>query len=431
MRSKKLIAIPLLLGALITVALACTATPASPSHFEPRDVTTSPAPDATATPRPSSGDAGTPGGPPPTGETDPTSTSVPKPTQTPTTPPVPPPTGGSDAMVPTPAPIDGVEVEIAKSFPPQYFLTVHSGLPNGCVRFGSYEVARESDIILIRVTNLQPADREIMCTQVYGNVETRISLGSDFEPGKKITVHVNDVTKTFTTQGALVGGESPDPIPAALDAPFELPFGRIARVAPERLEISFEDVAEDSRCPANLTCVWEGRAVILVNASGPDGELRRFELTLQGGRSQPARIGDLYVVEILALRSAPDGTASSPISRADYVADLVVSRIGSDASVPVVRLSVSLLGGQPLGIQAVAEIVGGHDNSQSLYCQGWSWDFGDGSVSADMPACLRWTPDSRIQRHFETTYAYDAPGTYDISFTYGPLSSETISVEVE
>ena len=108
-----------------------------------------------------------------------------------------------------------------------------------------------------------------------------------------------------------------------------------------------------------------------------------------------------------------------------------MSKIESDASEPVVRLSVSLLGGQPLGIQAVAEIVGGLDNSEALYCQGWSWDFGDGNVVAAMPGCLRWTPESRIQRHFEITHSYDALGTYDISFTYGPLSSKAISVEVE
>ena len=33
------------------------------------------------------------------------------------------------------APIESVEVIIAESFPPQYFLKVKSGLPNGCVRF--------------------------------------------------------------------------------------------------------------------------------------------------------------------------------------------------------------------------------------------------------------------------------------------------------
>ena len=233
------------------------------------------------------------------------------------------------------------------------------------------------------------------------------------------------------TQGAPAGDGPSDPIPTALDAPFELPFGRVARVEPERLEISFEEVAEDSRCPANVTCVWEGRAVVLVSASGPDGDLGRSELTLQGGRSEPARIGDLYVVELLALRPAPDGTASSPVSQADYVADLVVSRIASDESVPVVTLRPSLPSDQPLTIHLVAELVGGSDNSQELYCQGKSWDFGDGTVSADMPACARWTPEWRVQRHFEMAHAYYAPGTYDISFTYGPLPPKKISVEVE
>ncbi|MCH8271303.1 MAG: hypothetical protein IH985_08870, partial [Planctomycetes bacterium] len=40
------------------------------------------------------------------------------------------------------APIESVEIIVAESFPPQYFLEVKSGLPNGCVRFDEYVVSR-------------------------------------------------------------------------------------------------------------------------------------------------------------------------------------------------------------------------------------------------------------------------------------------------
>ena len=104
------------------------------------------------------------------------------------------------AMVPVLAPIDGGQVRIAESFPPQYFLAVSSGLPNGCVQFDGYDVARDGDTIRVTVTNLKPADTGIFCTQVYGTVESNIALGSDFEPGKTYTVVVNDVTETFVAQ---------------------------------------------------------------------------------------------------------------------------------------------------------------------------------------------------------------------------------------
>ena len=72
------------------------------------------------------------------------------------------------------APIDGIELQIAESFPLQYFLTVVSGLPDGCHSFGGYTLTREGNRVLIKVFNLRPIDTTLMCIQLYGNVETTI-----------------------------------------------------------------------------------------------------------------------------------------------------------------------------------------------------------------------------------------------------------------
>ena len=98
------------------------------------------------------------------------------------------------------APIDSLEVLVMESFPPQYALTVVSGLTNGCVTFGGYRLERGDDVIRIEVVNWKPADGDIVCTDVYGTVETNIPLGSDFEPGRTYTVEVNDVTESFVAQ---------------------------------------------------------------------------------------------------------------------------------------------------------------------------------------------------------------------------------------
>ncbi len=123
------------------------------------------------------------------------------------------PTGGSTSQVnetPTPsvepevveklAPIDRVEILVAESFPPQYFVLVESGLPNGCVKFDRYEVARDGDTIRVAVINREPVG--MFCTDEYGAVENNIPLGSDFDPGATYTVQVNDVAETFVTQDA-------------------------------------------------------------------------------------------------------------------------------------------------------------------------------------------------------------------------------------
>lgn len=108
--------------------------------------------------------------------------------------------GGDMETVRVPAPIDEVEIRVLESFPPQYVLYVVSGLPSGCAKFDEYEVERDGDTIHVKVWNLMPADDDVACTMIYGTVEHNINLGSDFESGKTYTVHVNDVTKTFTAQ---------------------------------------------------------------------------------------------------------------------------------------------------------------------------------------------------------------------------------------
>lgn len=108
--------------------------------------------------------------------------------------------GAGDGMTPVRAPIDGVSIEVTEAVPPHYFLVVQSGLPNGCARFGGYTVDRDGREILVRVINLVPEAKNVVCTQVYGTVESRIPLGSFFEQGTFYTVYANDVTHRFTAK---------------------------------------------------------------------------------------------------------------------------------------------------------------------------------------------------------------------------------------
>ena len=121
------------------------------------------------------------------------------------------------AMVEVPAPIDAVRINIAESFPPQYFVFVQSGLPNACHEFHRYDVTQDGDTINIAVTNLKP-EAPTMCAEIYGTVESNITLGSAFEGGRTYTVQVNDVTETFVAQGGPVQPAAPFE-PAMISAP--------------------------------------------------------------------------------------------------------------------------------------------------------------------------------------------------------------------
>jgi hypothetical protein len=153
----------------------------------------------------------------------PTSTAQP-PTATPTAPPgiapgepTPPPRGDTpvsnrDTPVPAPsvlptepglrrvlAPIDGLEVMVLESAPPQYLARVTAGLPSGCAKADGYELTRTGSEVKIDVYNTLPTG-PVACTQIYGTYVLNINLGSTFSQGQEYRVVVNDKVTTFRAQ---------------------------------------------------------------------------------------------------------------------------------------------------------------------------------------------------------------------------------------
>ena len=99
------------------------------------------------------------------------------------------------------APIESVEMRVAESYPPQYFVQVVSGLPSGCASFARAEVTRVGNTFEITILNYMPApDSHINCTAIYGMMDHSFRLDGGFRSGETYTVRVNDVTTTFTAQ---------------------------------------------------------------------------------------------------------------------------------------------------------------------------------------------------------------------------------------
>ncbi|HIG74791.1 MAG TPA: hypothetical protein EYQ24_09530 [Bacteroidetes bacterium] len=67
----------------------------------------------------------------------------------------------------------------------------------------------------------------------------------------------------------------------SVDEPFRLGLGETVEIEGQALR--FVDVVEDSRCPVDVACVWEGRAKVQLAASLADGEESRQVLTLPYG----------------------------------------------------------------------------------------------------------------------------------------------------
>lgn len=320
------------------------------------------------------------------------------------------------------APIIRVKVNEAKSYPVQFFAVVESRQSNACVVPDGYEEVRTDNVIEISVFNREPSGPETCPTTAQFHV-SNIPLGASFEPGKKYTVVVNgDTATTFVAQGTPPDG----PTNASVGSPFNLPVGQTLQVGEVR--VRFDEVLEDSRCPTNVICVWQGRAriQILVGINGTGDN--PTELMLEGAREDLSlQVVDKYGVRLEALNPYPGSTGKE---KPEYVATLTVIEMMPDDA--TIELQTEPNRDNPRTIHFFANIVGGAENSRQLYCGGFEWSFDDGSPGlAATPSCVPWTPEVKIPRVFTISHVYEKAGMYEASFSYGPLGPVNIKVEVK
>jgi hypothetical protein len=109
----------------------------------------------------------------------------------------------------------------------------------------------------------------------------------------------------------------------SLDQPFTITAGQTATVRGEGLVITFEAVEQDSRCPVDVTCVWEGDATVRVSIVQPPREKQAFELHTAGSLARRVTYG-AFELELSDLQPRPRSTADIP--RDQYRVTLAVRR---------------------------------------------------------------------------------------------------------
>ncbi len=109
---------------------------------------------------------------------------------------------------------------------------------------------------------------------------------------------------------------------AALNQEFELKLGQQVLIENERLRISFTGVAEDSRCPEGVQCVWAGNGKVVLRLIKMRKRATMMKLNTGVDPKQNTYQG--YEVKLVSLNPYPKKNAR--IKMKDYVATLVVSR---------------------------------------------------------------------------------------------------------
>ena len=107
---------------------------------------------------------------------------------------------------------------------------------------------------------------------------------------------------------------------APLGTPFKIGVGQSVRLASAGFELGFDQVLEDSRCPADVMCVWAGTARLKgwlrVNGERREIELKTFP-------REPLAL-DGFTIEVQGLEPFPYSNVR--IDPRGYVATVVVKR---------------------------------------------------------------------------------------------------------
>ena len=107
-----------------------------------------------------------------------------------------------------------------------------------------------------------------------------------------------------------------------LNQPFEMTIGQTVVATGQDLEIKFEDITEDSRCPKGVVCIWAGQVSVLVEMTAKDGQ-ETLTLTEPG----PSGLNiSTYRQYRISYQISPYPEAGRAISKGDYKLQLTIKK---------------------------------------------------------------------------------------------------------
>lgn len=114
-----------------------------------------------------------------------------------------------------------------------------------------------------------------------------------------------------------MAGQSP-----VLGNPVTLKPGERATFQADRLQVRFDRVVSDSRCPKNAQCVWAGEAVIRLTVTLPDKSTKAVDV--KTSLTDAGTTVGAFLISVNDLTPLP--TVEGPVREADYRVTLVVSK---------------------------------------------------------------------------------------------------------
>ena len=97
----------------------------------------------------------------------------------------------------------------------------------------------------------------------------------------------------------------------------------------EDVQIKFSDVLSDSRCPEDVTCVWAGEAIVLVDILQNGTLQEQKKLIFQPGKRHDKKLFNLFSSEtttITALKILPNLNSNKKLKKEEYYLQLEIAK---------------------------------------------------------------------------------------------------------
>ncbi|MFQ5978105.1 MAG: hypothetical protein ACE5OZ_08255 [Candidatus Heimdallarchaeota archaeon] len=112
---------------------------------------------------------------------------------------------------------------------------------------------------------------------------------------------------------------------AEIDTEFSLYIGDSVSIKDHGITLKFIDVIDDSRCPSDVVCVWEGTVSLMINLQYNNQDLGNFVLN-SSNLHKASFMG--YYAKFKVLEPYPISTEIIP--KSSYHASFIISEYGPD-----------------------------------------------------------------------------------------------------
>jgi len=131
------------------------------------------------------------------------------------------------------------------------------------------------------------------------------------------------ITLVNLEQGSFAQSSTSMSIDTNLDSEFVLQVNQSAEIKSEDITVTFLNVTSDSRCPSDVTCIWQGQAGIELGVQKGE-EVSTVNLSIGGDSSPEESIFDSYLIQLVDLSPYPISTKN--IQPEDYTAAIKITK---------------------------------------------------------------------------------------------------------